>query len=222
MTKKLEIIVPYRNRPEHLAEFAPVLSDFLKAEKIPFHISIVNQADDLLFNRAKLLNVGFLETCGSSDYTCFHDVDMLPKKKGADYSYTKTARQVHSPTEYSMGGISLANNKIIKQVNGWSNAYWGWGGEDRNFCHRLKNHGIKLEESQGFRKWAWGKEHFRELEGHHDAARKEHKKKQHRITKKLKVMPELNDSDGLSDCLYKIIDVEKHDLYDIINVDLSE
>ena len=50
----------------------------------------------------------------------------------------------------------------------------------------------------------------------------QHYKKQHRITKKLKVMPELNDSDGLSDCLYKIIDVEKHDLYDIINVDLSE
>lgn len=219
---KLAVLVPYRDRPEHLEEFAPVLSDYLAAEDITFSITVVNQADGLLFNRAKLLNVGFLETHEQSDYTAFHDVDMLPKKPNAGYHYTETARQVHCPTEYSMGGISLANNKVNWDVNGWANSYWGWGGEDRNYCHRFKNKSIPLEESQGYRRWAWAKEHFRELKSLHDPRRKNFKKRQQQVTKQFISSPHLNDEDGLNNCVYNILDKQVHELYTILNVDLSE
>jgi beta-1,4-galactosyltransferase 1 len=220
--KKLSVVVPYRDRPEHLDEFAPALHEYLADEGIPFEITIVNQADDLLFNRAKLLNVGFLETYKTSDYTAFHDVDMLPVKPNAGYHYTETGRQMHSPTEWSMGGISMVNNDINWKLNGWANSYWGWGGEDRNYCHRFHNKGIQLEESQGYRKWAWGKEHFRELQGYHDPARKEFKKPQQKVTKNFKNNPELNDSDGLNSCVYEVLREQEYDHYTMLDVDLSE
>jgi hypothetical protein len=220
--KKLSVVVPYRDRPEHLAEFAPALHEYLTNEGISFEITIVNQVDDLLFNRAKLLNVGFLETYQDSDYTAFHDVDMLPTKPNAGYHYTETGRQVHCPTEYSMGGISIVNNEVNWKLNGWANSYWGWGGEDRNYCHRFDNKDIPLEESKGFRKWAWGKEHFRELDGYHDPKRKEFKKPQQKVTKNFTNNPELNDTDGLANCTYKILFFAQEDLYNIIDVDLNE
>ena len=62
MEKKLSIVVPYRNREEHLKQFVPYMEEYLAKEKIPFHIYIIHQADDKPFNRAKLLNVGYKES----------------------------------------------------------------------------------------------------------------------------------------------------------------
>jgi len=220
--KRLLVLVPYRDRPDHLGEFAPELSYYLTEASIPFKIVVVNQHDNSPFNRAKLLNVGFLEECNKFDYTAFHDVDMLPTRPNAAYQYTETGRQVHSPTEYSMGGISIVNNKVNWDVNGWANSYWGWGGEDRNYFHRFVNKGIDLEETQGFRKWAWGKEHFRELEGYHDPNRKDYKKPQQKITKNFKANPELNDIDGLNNCNYRLLNTLDFQFYKLLNVDLLE
>ena len=222
MNYKLSVIVPYRDRPEHLSEFVPEMYAYLDGEGIPFTITVVEQLDDREFNRGKLLNVGFLETHELSDYTAFHDVDMLPVKPNAGYHYTETGRQVHCPTEYSMGGVSIVNNVVNMKLNGWANTYWGWGGEDRNYFHRFANNGVQLEESQGFRKWLWGKEHFRELEGYHDPARKAFKKPQQKITKAFKADPKSNNMDGLNNCNYTIASTEVVGLYTIIKVDMTE
>jgi len=221
-SKILNIIVPYRDRPDHLEYFVPYMNDYLKQEGIEFSITVVDQDDELLFNRAKLLNAGFLETNENNDYTAFHDIDMVPKKPNAGYHYTETARQVFCPTEYSMGGISIVNNTVNWQVNGWANSYWGWGGEDRNYKHRLAHHGIALEESKGFRKWAWGKDHFKELSGNHDPERKQHKKKQAKLTKRFKEFPEKNNFDGLANCNYEVTFNVTRDGYNHIGVDLRE
>ena len=55
---KIGIVVPYRNRREHLNHFIPSISNHLKKQKIPFEIIVVEQADDKPFNRGKLLNIG--------------------------------------------------------------------------------------------------------------------------------------------------------------------
>lgn len=83
--KKLSVVVPYRDREEHLKQFVPYMEKWLKEEEIPFEIIIVNQTNGKGFNRAKLLNVGFKET-EECDYHVFHDVDMLPTD--SDYDYT--------------------------------------------------------------------------------------------------------------------------------------
>tara|TARA_Y100000287_G_C14232691_1_gene362818 strand:+ start:2227 stop:2913 length:687 start_codon:yes stop_codon:yes gene_type:complete len=220
MSERLAILVPYRDRPDHLAEFVPVLHKYLTEEKIDFGIFIINQVDTCLFNRAKLLNVGFLETHTDYTYSAYHDVDMLPKKPGAGYHYCSGARQVHSPTTSSMGGISITSNDVNMSINGWSNNYWGWGGEDRNYFHRLRHADVKFDKSQGFRSWDWAKEHFRELKGYHEKSRKKFRDAQRVKTKHYKANPELYKLDGLRNCFYKKTDFIEHDTHTILDVDL--
>ena len=58
MKNKIGIVVPYRNRREHLNQFIPSISNHLKKQKIPYEIIVVEQADGKPFNRGKLLNIG--------------------------------------------------------------------------------------------------------------------------------------------------------------------
>jgi len=55
------IIIPYRNRKEHLDLFItnviPLFETYLK----PFKLVVVEQEDGKLFNRGMLLNIGFNE-----------------------------------------------------------------------------------------------------------------------------------------------------------------
>ena len=57
--KKLAIIVPERNRKEHMDIFIPFMQNLLDGENLDYRILIVTQDDEKLFNRGKLLNIGF-------------------------------------------------------------------------------------------------------------------------------------------------------------------
>ena len=51
-------------------------------QQLDYRIFVVEQsADDVEFNRAALMNVGFLEASKLDRYFCFvfHDVDLLPE-----------------------------------------------------------------------------------------------------------------------------------------------
>lgn len=210
-SKKLLVIVPYRDRIEHLAQFLEYVPPYIRNMGIDAEFIIVDQADEHPFNRAMLLNAGYMlyhttrddGTCAVSedgaDYLVFHDVDMIPLKEGVRYDYFHGARQIHSPTRYSMGGISSISRDYFEKVNGWSNSYWGWGGEDRNFMHRIHYHGVPVdEENRLTREMKRSRDLVDELEGHHDENRKSTKKKHHKLTKRLRNEPELNVEDGLS------------------------
>ena len=42
------------------------------------------------------------------------------------------------------GGVSSISVRQFRQVNGFSNQYWGWGGEDDDFYIRVTNSKLKL------------------------------------------------------------------------------
>ncbi len=74
---KLGIIVPYRKRPGHLRKFRQSIESYLKDQD--YELIVVEQADDLPFNRGNLLNIGFEYAVRQQcDYVVFHDIDMLP------------------------------------------------------------------------------------------------------------------------------------------------
>jgi len=140
--EKLAVIVPYRNREEHLKEFIPYMEKILNDEGMPFEIFIIEQADNKPFNRAKLLNVGFSEAI-SYDYFAFHDVDMLPVD--SDYSFPEGPTHLSSeveqfnwglPYDGYFGGVTLFDKESFSKINGYSNEYWGWGAEDDDVLHR--------------------------------------------------------------------------------------
>ena len=86
-THKLAIVVPFRDRFDELLYFVPILSKFLVKKSIDFKIYIINQADNYRFNRAALINIGFLFSMKECDYMAMHDVDLLPLNTHLDYGY---------------------------------------------------------------------------------------------------------------------------------------
>ncbi|KAH7953513.1 hypothetical protein HPB49_009581 [Dermacentor silvarum] len=77
---RVAILVPYRDRAVHLKFFLFHMHRLLSRQQIDYGIFIIEQADKSPFNRAKLFNVGFVESTALYDYQCFvfHDVDLLP------------------------------------------------------------------------------------------------------------------------------------------------
>jgi hypothetical protein len=154
MEKKLSIIIPYRNRNEHLKIFLNVLPKKINIKN--YDILIVEQGNDKPFNRGKLLNIGFDFKKNNSDYFCFHDVDMIPKEINFEYvdkpthGFTGMKHLDYRLTSKSnYGGVNLFNKEDFIKINGYSNEFWGWGGEDNDLLNRVKKKGFQLHRRFG-------------------------------------------------------------------------
>lgn len=154
MKNRLSIIVPYRDREEHLNQFIPHMENSEFLQGIDFEILIVEQTDKP-FNRGKLLNVGAAESPDAS-YYCFHDVDMLPLV--SDYSPVPNPTHLASeaeqfgfklPYDGYFGGVTLFDKDSFYLANGYSNEYWGWGAEDDDVFLRCQTKGIKCSRKNG-------------------------------------------------------------------------
>jgi len=150
--KKLAVLVPFRDRFEELLTFAPHMTSFLNNQNIPHQIYILNQVDRYRFNRASLINVGFLYTKSQYDYIAMHDVDLLPINEQLLYKYPEdgpfhvASPELHPKYHYQtfVGGILLVKREHFEQMNGMSNKYWGWGLEDDEFYVRIKDAGLQV------------------------------------------------------------------------------
>lgn len=146
MKHKLGVIIPYREREEHLERFIEHFTEFMSDKKINYQIFVIEQYDLKLFNRGRLLNIGYkIAISHGCDYVSFHDVDMLPEE--ANYLYptkpTHLASQLSNynygmPYDEYFGGVTLFNKYDFELVNGYSNEYWGWGYEDDDLLNRCK------------------------------------------------------------------------------------
>ncbi|XP_032519233.2 beta-1,4-N-acetylgalactosaminyltransferase bre-4-like [Danaus plexippus] len=146
---RVAIIVPYRDRQQHLAIFLNHMHPFLMKQQIEYGIYIIEQEGTSEFNRAKLMNVGFVESQRQRSWQCFifHDIDLLPLDSRNMYSCPKQPRHMSAsidklnfrlPYEDIFGGVSAMTLEQFTKVNGFSNKYWGWGGEDDDMFYRLK------------------------------------------------------------------------------------
>lgn len=137
------IIVPYRNRPEHLAEF-------LNHMQIGVHstipICIVEQTEHQAFNRGKLLNIGYLCNPGFTHYI-FHDVDMLPYGV-VNYmaKYTAPVVQLVSSNIQLLGylgGVTRFSGFTFNRAGGYHNDYYHRA-EDNEMAFNLKRLDINV------------------------------------------------------------------------------
>lgn len=73
---RVNIIIPYRNRPEQLRVFLHYIHRYLQLQEIDYRILVVEQSTEKEFNRGKLFNIGFVEAQKRfpSDCYIFHDV----------------------------------------------------------------------------------------------------------------------------------------------------
>ncbi|XP_037567600.2 beta-1,4-N-acetylgalactosaminyltransferase bre-4 isoform X7 [Dermacentor silvarum] len=143
---RVAILVPYRNRSKHLKIFIYNIHKVLSRQQIDYGIFVIEQGDAAGFNRAKLLNVGYVESAALYGYQCFifHDVDMVPLDDRNVYTCPEQPRHMSvnvnnkSTVYYSyfFGGVSAVNKQQMLRVNGYSNKYWGWGAEDDDMAYR--------------------------------------------------------------------------------------
>ncbi|KAL3103578.1 hypothetical protein niasHS_000761 [Heterodera schachtii] len=146
---RVAIIIPYsRNREVHLRIFLHNLHFLLSRQQMDYAIFVVEQqATNHTFNKAKLMNVGFVEASRLYDWQCFvfHDVDLLPEDDRNLYSCPEHPRHMAVavdkfdyalPYAHLFGGATAMTRKQFERVNGYSNDYWGWGGEDDDISYR--------------------------------------------------------------------------------------
>lgn len=152
---KVAIIVPYRDRAEHLSIFLNNLHPFLMKQQIYYQIYIIEQNQGSVFNRAALLNVGYVEALKERHWDCFifHDIDLLPLDDRNLYNCPDQPRHMSVAVDvfkyklpYSelFGGVSALTTEQFKIVNGFSNMFWGWGAEDDDMASRIKHHGYHI------------------------------------------------------------------------------
>lgn len=93
---RVAIIVPYRDRDQHLRGFLHNMHSLLTKQQLDYAIFIVEQKEEQTFNRAKLMNVGFAEANKLYDFQCyiFHDVDLLPEDDRNLYSCPEQPRHM--------------------------------------------------------------------------------------------------------------------------------
>lgn len=201
---KMALIVPFRERFEELLIFVPYMHAFLNRKKIRHKIFIVNQLDHFRFNRASLINVGFMESGNDTDYIAMHDVDLLPQNEDLDYGFPKegpfhvASPELHPLYHYKtyVGGILLLTKKHYQLCNGMSNRFWGWGREDDEFFRRLKTADLKLFRPTGI---TTGTKTFRHI---HDPAWR--KRDQKRIAAQKQEQFKVDPEGGLTNLRYKV------------------
>ncbi|XP_064885623.1 beta-1,4-galactosyltransferase 7 [Columba livia] len=201
---RLALLVPFRERFEELLAFVPYMHRFLSKKRIRHHIFILNQVDHFRFNRASLINVGFLESGNDTDYIAMHDVDLLPLNEQLDYSFPEAgpfhvaSPELHPLYHYKtyVGGILLLTKQHYELCNGMSNRFWGWGREDDEFYRRIKGAGLQVRRPSGI---TTGYETFQHL---HDPAWR--KRDQKRIAAQKQEQFKVDREGGLNNVRYRI------------------
>ncbi|XP_063537562.1 beta-1,4-N-acetylgalactosaminyltransferase bre-4-like [Cydia strobilella] len=217
---KVAIIVPFRDRQKHLALFIKYMHSFLMKQQIEYRLFIIEQAETHPFNRGQLMNVGFLESQKMGNWECFifHDVDLLPLDPRNVYQCDKQPRHLAAavdklgfelPNSYSFGGVTAVTLEQFKKVNGFSNRYQGWGGEDDDMSHRLRMMGYRIT------RYNMSVARYTML-SHSEALRNPKR------TYLLSGTKRKNKEDGLSSLEYVVIKKNLHQLYTHIIANLKE
>ncbi|XP_047462403.1 beta-1,4-galactosyltransferase 4 [Mugil cephalus] len=221
--QSVAILIPHRNRERHLLYLLNHLHPFLQRQQLHYAIYVIQQAGDQTFNRAKLLNVGYLEALKDYSWECFifHDVDLVPENDHNLYVCDKQPRHLvvgRNATGYKLrykgyfGGVTAMTRDQFLQVNGFSNAYWGWGGEDDDLRIRVELQKMKIVRPPA--------EVARYTMVFHkrDNGNEINKDRMRLLGRTSQVWRK----DGLNSCSYKTLSVERVPLYVNVTVDIGK
>ena len=117
---------------------------FLMKQQLDYGIYLIEPLQNLTFNRGLLMNIGFLESLNLTgnkwDCFIFHDVDLIPEDERNIYSCPEIPRHMSSavstfdyrlPYDSIFGGVTALTREQMFKINGYSNLYFGWGGEGK-------------------------------------------------------------------------------------------
>ena len=155
----LLVLVPYRDRAQHLRIFLRRVWEPLHAEYPNARLLIAEQSrDNQRFNRGALLNAAYdyaQSTWGVQPArVLLHDVDLVPDARLRRLYHAIPARveavafgQAHGgryPGRAFFGGITALSGNLFRRAGGFPTTFWGWGGEDDALRRRVIACGARI------------------------------------------------------------------------------
>lgn len=166
---KFSIVIPFRDRYEHLAVLVPRLRQL----NLDLEIIVAEQSDYEPLRRGALRNEGVRVSSG--EIVVLHDVDYIPSP---DVNYWTTANvdvyrpiqrvefiqmngspRTDTPSGYQtfkdgidddfFGGVLCLTKEAFVKCNGYNPMYEGWGKEDEDFRERIRDSHLKIESGNG-------------------------------------------------------------------------
>ncbi|XP_041817512.1 beta-1,4-galactosyltransferase 1-like [Chelmon rostratus] len=219
---KVAIIIPFRNRHDHLKHWLFYLHPILRRQQLDYGVYIINQDGEGVFNRAKLMNAGYVEALKEYDYDCFvfSDVDLVPMDDRNFYRCFDNPRHLavamdkfnfHLPYNTYFGGVSALSKRQYLEINGFPNTYWGWGGEDDDIYKRIIFHGMSISRPDSMTGKYRMIKHMRDL----------HNEPNPENPSKLGQTHWTMDKDGINSLNYTVKEIVKDVLYTFITVDID-
>ncbi|KAK6633798.1 hypothetical protein RUM44_004405 [Polyplax serrata] len=149
------IVIPYKDRWRHLTTLLNYLLPLLQRQQLRFKLFVVEQYGNETFNKGVIMNAGFKEAIKEELYHCFifHDVDLIPENDYNMYTCPEMPRHLsiavnefHYKLPYVdlVGGAFAIRTDHFFRVNGFSNFFWGWGGEDDDMGIRISQVGLNV------------------------------------------------------------------------------
>uniref|UniRef100_A0A3B3ZUW7 Beta-1,4-galactosyltransferase n=1 Tax=Periophthalmus magnuspinnatus TaxID=409849 RepID=A0A3B3ZUW7_9GOBI len=221
--QSVAILIPHRHREIHLLYLLHHLHPFLQRQQLHYAVYVIQQAGGATFNRAKLLNVGYLEALKDYSWDCFifHDVDLVPENDHNLYLCDKQPKHLvvgRNATGYKLrykgyfGGVTALTKDQFLQVNGFSNTYWGWGGEDDDLRIRVELQKLKIVRPPA------DIARYTMVFHKRDSGNEINKDRMRLLGR----TPRVWKKDGLNSCSYKTLSIERMPLYVNVTVDIGK
>ncbi|XP_060069285.1 beta-1,4-N-acetylgalactosaminyltransferase bre-4-like [Ylistrum balloti] len=221
--QRVAVLVPYRNRLTQLRSLLHNLHSMLMKQQIDYGIFVIEQVGNITFNRGALLNIGFVESIKAYNYNCFifHDVDLIPEDDRIYYGCGPNPRHLVAamdkynyrlPYQSYFGGVSQLPRSTIEKMNGCSNLYFGWGGEDDDIYQRVVRAGFKIE------RYSKTIARYRMIKHGRDKTNAVNPKRFSLLQNTSSRM----QSDGLNSLKYKLLKIEHNKLFTNISVEVRK
>lgn len=141
--KDLLIVVPYRNREEHLACFLEKTPSFFDKTNLTYDILICELDEIGDWNAGLCVNslIDFINQDRQYEWLYIHHVDIWPSD--GEWAFPKEKEVYFNMGDY---GSCLMKLSTFFEVDGYSNSFWGWGGEDNELYQKLKEKGYQVSD----------------------------------------------------------------------------
>lgn len=218
----MAIRIPFRYRHQHLKYWLYYLHPILQRQQLDYGVYVINQDGEETFNRAKLMNIGYVESLREYNYTCFvfSEIDTIPMDDRNLYHCFDHPRHLavaidkfifQLPYQNFFGGVISFSKDQFLAINGFSNNYWGWGGEDDDIYNRVAIKKMRNSRpSQAVRR-------CRMIKHNLDSVSKVNPKRWDQLRRTREDMLK----DGIKSLNYAVKDIVKERLYTFITVDIG-
>jgi hypothetical protein len=122
------------------------------------HIAVIEDIGNSPWNKGLLFNIGYELLAKDHKYLILHDVDFIPVVGKVDYSYCPVPTMIageSSQFDYRLtyptffGGVVILSKEHYQLVNGFSNLFKGYGGEDDLLYRSFIKKGITPSTKNG-------------------------------------------------------------------------